>query len=397
MLFIAVQYLIAAATLTASIPVSIADISDPQSVRAAMAEFDALGRGPFLAKYGFRRAREYMLIDSRGNLYDSKAIIGAAHGYQFPEHGPLAADSFSGGESTVERKLSELGFEVVRIGDDWTQEEVRLTVADYLEMLDLDSRGVAYNKSAHNAALRAKMRARSKASIELKHQNISAVLMEMNLPYIPGYKPRSNVQTLLRDVVRESVLKDSTRIERVIENLQEVREPSVVYHASLVDFETLRPKGLTSANEAIPRERLPRKLDYAARDERNRRLGEAGEAWAFAYEQQRLVAFGGGEQLSNVEWVSRTLGDGLGYDIRSVSESGEPRYIEVKTTNGPGATPFVVTSNEVEFSREQGERFCLYRLFDFKELPRLFILQGPLDKHLQLKPLDYRASLRAQV
>lgn len=46
-------------------------------------------------------------------LYDSKAIVGAAFGYQFPDRGPLDAAAFSGGEATVKRKLEELGFEVV--------------------------------------------------------------------------------------------------------------------------------------------------------------------------------------------------------------------------------------------------------------------------------------------
>jgi 5-methylcytosine-specific restriction protein A len=58
-----------------------------------------------------------MLKDSEtGKHYDSKAIVGAAYGFQFPEKGPLRGAQFSGGENTVERKLEQLGFEVVRDG-----------------------------------------------------------------------------------------------------------------------------------------------------------------------------------------------------------------------------------------------------------------------------------------
>ncbi len=76
-----------------------------------MAEFDELGRDRFLAKYGFGRSSSYFLLED-GRRYDSKAIIGAAHGFEHPEVGPLRSGDFSGGEATVRRKLESLGFEV---------------------------------------------------------------------------------------------------------------------------------------------------------------------------------------------------------------------------------------------------------------------------------------------
>jgi len=54
-------------------------------------------------------------LDIDGRLYDSKAIVGAAHGYEFPLAGPLRTGDFSGGEATVTRKLEELGFTVRRL------------------------------------------------------------------------------------------------------------------------------------------------------------------------------------------------------------------------------------------------------------------------------------------
>src|SRR5258708_39249688 len=98
-------------------------LSDATAVEAAIAEFDRVGRTAFLAKYGFGRSREYMLRMPSGAMYDSKAIVGAAFGYQFSDQGPLSADSFSGGEATVERKLRDLGFDVIRIGDPWSRLE----------------------------------------------------------------------------------------------------------------------------------------------------------------------------------------------------------------------------------------------------------------------------------
>ena len=42
---------------------------------------------------------------------------------------------------------------------------------------------------------------RSDGAIEYKHENISAVLIELGYPYIEGYKPRCNYQQLLFDAV----------------------------------------------------------------------------------------------------------------------------------------------------------------------------------------------------
>ncbi|WP_353082776.1 hypothetical protein [Tessaracoccus lapidicaptus] len=89
----------------------LSDLTDPGAVMAAMREYDAIGRDAFLDKYGFKPARRYFLVHD-GRRYDSKAIVGAAYGFQ---HGsPLLWDSFSGGEATVAPLLQALGFDVIR-------------------------------------------------------------------------------------------------------------------------------------------------------------------------------------------------------------------------------------------------------------------------------------------
>lgn len=89
----------------------LADLTSSSAVRRAIAECDRLGRDAFLEKHGFKRARDYVLVVD-GKEYDSKAIVGVAHGYQFPSAGPLSAADFSGGKRTVVPKLESLGFEV---------------------------------------------------------------------------------------------------------------------------------------------------------------------------------------------------------------------------------------------------------------------------------------------
>lgn len=91
---------------------SLAELTDPAAVQQALEEFQTLGRDKFLAKYGFGRSRSYFLTHD-GHVYDSKAIAGAAHGFQHPSLGPLRATDFSGGDATVRARLEELGFVVV--------------------------------------------------------------------------------------------------------------------------------------------------------------------------------------------------------------------------------------------------------------------------------------------
>ena len=84
------------------------DLTDPDAVEEAIEEFQRVGRDKFLSKYGFGRAAGYF-IRVGNELLDSKAVAGAAHGYQFPRLGPLKKGDFSGGEATVKRIAERSG------------------------------------------------------------------------------------------------------------------------------------------------------------------------------------------------------------------------------------------------------------------------------------------------
>jgi 5-methylcytosine-specific restriction protein A len=105
---------------------SLADVTK-EAILAAVAEFEDLGRDAFLNKYAFGRATAYFL-DVGGRLYDSKAIVGVAHGISGGE--TWRAEEFSGGEDTVAKRLRELGFKVSFLRNpNWTREEIILVCA----------------------------------------------------------------------------------------------------------------------------------------------------------------------------------------------------------------------------------------------------------------------------
>jgi len=83
----------------------------------------------------------------------------------------------------------------------WTRREDELIIADYFDMLNTELKGGVNNKAAHRKALLKMLPGRSEGAIEFKHCNISAVLIKYGMPYIKGYQPRFNYQTLLEEEV----------------------------------------------------------------------------------------------------------------------------------------------------------------------------------------------------
>ena len=98
-----------------------------EAVLKAVEEYYALGQKVFLEKYGFGKSTRYLLrID--GEDFDSKAIVGAAHGFALPKLGPLANLDFSGGKDAAAGLLERLGFQIVEKGATskrvWTLEDL---------------------------------------------------------------------------------------------------------------------------------------------------------------------------------------------------------------------------------------------------------------------------------
>lgn len=275
---------------------------------------------------------------------------------------------------------------------DWTEIEVEAIVADYFSMLAQELRGVPYNKSAHRRALRPLLRDRSDGSIEMKHQNISAILIEAGHPYVRGYKPASQYQGLLSDVVLDRLDTDVALKHLAVEFADAaVHAPDI---GQVLGLMTEPPDLLESARLAIAsqkRRRQARTIDYLAREARNRAIGLGGESLVVQYERARLSSLGCDTLAQRVEHVAVTLGDGLGYDVHSFAPSGHDRFIEVKTTQLGPMTPFYMTESEISFSAENHQCYSLYRVYDFTSRPLMFSLDGPVESTCTLRAVQFLA------
>lgn len=277
----------------------------------------------------------------------------------------------------------------------WSRMEVEAAVSDYREMLAGELRGESFNKAERNRNLRQLLNGRTHGSVERKHQNISAVLIELGYPWVDGYKPLGNFQDLLFDVVGEQMRSDLALLALVQRDASAPIAPRDVPESERLLGALEDPPKTKSYKAYLRRLKRPAfaqpRVNYLELEASNSALGKAGEQWVLSYEEARLRRAGKEGLAGRIEWVSREAGDYFGFDIRSFEENGRDRLIEVKTTNRGKESPFFVTRNEVRVSRERKKAFHLYRVFRFIREPGLYTLAGALDRSCLLDPVEYEA------
>ena len=295
--------------------------------------------------------------------------------------------------SALERNLNAQDHaEILDVGKGWDWLECEAVVQDYFVMLNKEVSGEKYSKAEHRRSLLSKLNDRSEGSIEFKHQNISATLLEMGQPYIKGYKPAFNYQKQLKEVVLAYLAGHQRDLEKIISAADTVptKNQRVIDWWAVLDDEL--PERVPTIAEP-ERKYLARKTNFSEREKANRKLGEQGEAFVIEFERLRLVSAGRGDLAKEIEWKSKLEGDGLGYDIRSFDLLKEEELlIEVKTTNSGKYQPFFISHNELEFSKENSAIYSLYRVYDFKNSARLYQLPGAVDQYVNLQPQSYKAS-----
>jgi len=270
-----------------------------------------------------------------------------------------------------------------KLGKPWRNDELDSIMVDYFAMLADDLAGIPYVKSHHSAALMTRI-GRTHRSVEFKHQNISAVLEELGMPWIPGYKPKRNYQNAIFDAIDRYLTQHPALFEATPHAPEVPKVPNV-----FVDAPT---RAISDVKVPERLERLVRKFDPVERDHRNRTLGKAGEEFVVQIERARLLKINRDDLARKIRWVAAEDGDGAGYDVLSFDTTGRERLIEVKTTNGAARTPFYLSRNECELAEERPNDWHIYRVHLFAKNPRIFTIAPPLKAMLNLRPESWRAS-----
>ncbi|BBB24945.1 DUF3883 domain-containing protein [Amphritea japonica] len=276
------------------------------------------------------------------------------------------------------------------MANNWSESEVEAVVQDYFNMLRLELRGEKYNKTGHRRALIEQLNNRTHGSIEMKHQNISAVLMSEDIQGIIGYKPLGNYQGALFNEVFGYLARN-----RDLYALFKKDAEALPIIPSIQDFlaayeDAPEPVDTSGSSIAEPRAiYVPEKVNFLEIEANNIELGDAGEQFVINFEKARLIRAGKESLAERIEQISVTQGPAAGFDILSFEENGTDRYIEAKTTKNGKNTPFYVTPNELRFSQANAKRYHLYRVFKYRTDPKVFSLQGNLEELCDLRPSEY--------
>lgn len=112
----------------------------------------------------------------------------------------------------------------------WADQELHILISEYQKMLAAELNGKAYIKRRHNENV-VKQTGRTRASVEFKFCNLSAVLDDLDITYVEGYKPRSNYQKRLFELTEARLREfDTCELQRILVN---ETEPEILTHRSV--------------------------------------------------------------------------------------------------------------------------------------------------------------------
>ena len=111
----------------------------------------------------------------------------------------------------------------------------------------------------------------------------------------------------------------------------------------------------------------PRIVDWEKVSKSRKNTGELGEQYVLFYEKELL------KQQGKTKLVDKVVlaGHGAGYDVRSCSEFGGDKYIEVKSSEYENIKSFTITTNELDFLRSNLDASYIYIVTDVKNNPTL--------------------------
>lgn len=192
---------------------------------------------------------------------------------------------------------------------------------------------------------------------------------------------------------------DETVAEQIIEDKKAKRHPSKVKDISnttsiqMIEFPDTTFKKNSQKNKKMPTVKL---YNFENINKRKAKNGLKAEELVVEFEKLRLAKLGYSNLVDKIEWVSKTKGDGLGYDILSydvIDDDIVPIYIEVKGTTLNENAPFDITRNELEVASLHGENYKIYRISSLGEsMAKCFILNGrEMFEKLEFEPMTFKA------
>ena len=191
-------------------------------------------------------------------------------------------------------------------------------------------------------------------SEEMKYQTYDDVIENLISNNDPNYIAEQEALKLIEKALLESA------------NSEEVNTVSV----TTVEI----PKGRKKTKYSEMSKKTVRKIDYVDKQKNNAANGLIGERLVMLYEEDKLRALGREDLIKDIKWIGK-VDDTAGYDILSFDKDGNRIYIEVKTSEGNGQTPFFISANEKSVMDILKSQYYVYRIYNVKtNNPELYIL-----------------------
>lgn len=271
----------------------------------------------------------------------------------------------------------------------WTKPELQSLVGAYFQILNENLLDPAKIDLSPMDRFLERYPNRSKKTLDFGFCQISSVLACHNMPYLLGFDPVARFSNLLEHFVITEIENHPELDNRFLNFC--IWSPN---QATKVIPGELLATCPDPSNPAIDSESAFQfsKPNYLEIEQKITVLKNAGEDIVIAFEKWRLHLEGKGKLADQVVAVRNTGTQDMGYDVLSKNVDGTNRYISVKTTKLGKYTPFVYSNQERNRSIKHGENYHTYRVFDLAAEPRMFIAEGNLDGHANVKPVMFQAN-----
>lgn len=182
--------------------------------------------------------------------------------------------------------------------------------------------------------------------------------------------------------------KDINKTKReVFSNLNQIT-------TEIIELEILPSASIKGNDATSARNKKP---NYIEISRRNSDLGWRGELIFLGYEMKILRK----NKLSLDRIVHCAKDDDtLGYDIKTVDEEGNEKYIEVKSTRSqPGEFAVFISANELEKARNL-PNYYIYVVFEAHTVsPKIWMVKDPINQYedkMNIIPVQYRMDINVK-
>lgn len=407
-------------------------LNDADSVLRACKDFDELGRQGFLKKYKFGKSDTYYL-ELNGRYYDSKAIVGVAFAYQYPNEGVLSSKDFHGGLGDSVKVLRKMNFTVIE-GRPHFLVLAQNEISANPEFGWKDVTGERYHfPNAYKNRMRpgskfiyyrGSRRKNGRSAPEyFGYGTLGDVYLDPETEGLPASQRAwfAEIEEY-SEFVEPVVFRNSERMfletgtstinnnywgngvrEIDQENFEVIlRTANVPAPAKRVSGNVVRAIGqITPINsEGLLIQRIKKQKgrptggsSNVRRSARSKAIGDHAEQVVCEWLRSKIPE----DKSENIVWVA-ARGETPGYDIEDRSNKKAVVGYEVKATNGRRFPNIEITANELQAARDMGDRYALVLvalaeseapLIEFIKNPAVLIDTGSMS----IEPTIYKLSL----